>query len=1016
MRRFLRTTLSGAIFVSLVSCGGGDAPDPGEPSRQSLTQVDAGAKPAARVKKARVASAARAARKTYIVQLSEPAVAAYGGGIRGYVATRPEQGGKLDAAAPAVAGYRAYLQSRHDAVLGGVGAARKVYSYAYAFNGFAAQLSEAQAQKLAGTPGVLAVVEDELRKPHTATTPQFLGLSGRDGFWSGTGARGENVVIGVIDTGIWPELKSFSDRRHLGLDDTLDAQGWHGGDPAYRPIRGWGGTCVAGEQFTVENCNRKLIGARYYNAGYGGDAGVKALFPYEYLSPRDAAGHGTHTASTAGGNADVPATGLAAAFGKVSGMAPRARIAVYKVCWGREEASAGCATSDSVAAIDQAVEDGVDVINFSVGGSTGDLLDPVEQAFLRAAQAGVFVAASAGNSGPDAGTVEHPGPWVTTVAAGTHNRSLTATLALGNGTRLAGASTASAVASSPLVNAADAGLPGADAQALRLCFAAGDNGGVAVLDPAKVRGRIVVCDRGVNARVGKSQAVADAGGVGMVLVNDSVSSLDADLHAVPTVHLQPAEGSVVKAYAALAGATGAIGKATVELNAPAPFTADFSSRGPTQAAGGNLLKPDLMAPGQGILAGVSPPGNSGREFDIYSGTSMSSPHIAGIAALMKELHPRWSPMAIKSALMTSAGDVLDGPDTAPAVIFSQGAGPVRPGSAADPGLVFDSGAEDWLGFLCGTQVPAALCTSAGIKVLDPGDLNTASIAIGGLLGAQTVTRRVTNVGHGFATYTAAVTGMAGFDVAVKPRTLTLAPGQTRSFKVTFTRTTAAMDAYVGGQLTLTGGTWLRGFRPYKVRVPLVVKPVALAAPSEAGGSYRVKFGYAGPFRATARGLVPAALQAGNVATGGEATYTLTIPAGTTYARFSLFDANVSPASDLDLEVRDSAGKVVGSSGGQTAQEEINLVNPAAGTYTVAVTGFDVPGSSGAGFTLFSWILGTGAAGNMAVSAPAAATVGGTATIALSFPGLQAGTRYLGAVSYDGGAVPMPGPTLIRVDP
>lgn len=1015
MQRFLRTTLSGAIFVSLVSCGGGDAPDPEEPSRQSLTQVDASTKPATLVKKARGASAAGHARKTYIVQLSEPAVAAYGGGIRGYAATRPQQGSKLDTAAPAVAGYRAYLRSRHDDMLGGVGAARKVYSYAYAFNGFAAQLSEAQAQKLASTPGVLAVVEDELRKPHTATTPQFLGLSGRDGFWSETGAKGENVVIGVIDTGIWPELKSFSDRRHLDPDDKLDAQGWHGGGSAYRPIRGWSGTCVAGEQFTAGNCNHKLIGARYYNAGYGGDAGVKALFPYEYLSPRDAAGHGTHTASTAGGNANVPATGPAANFGKVSGMAPRARIAAYKVCWGRQEAAAGCATSDSVAAIDQAVEDGVDVINFSIGGSTGDLLDPVEQAFLRAAQAGVFVAASAGNSGPDAGTVEHPGPWVTTVAAGTHNRSSTAILALGNGTRLAGASTASALPVSPLVNAADAGLAGADAQALRLCFAAGDNGGVAVLDPAKVRGKIVVCERGVNVRVDKSQAVADAGGMGMVLVNTSIGSLDADLHAVPTVHLQPAEGGVVKAYAAVAGATGAIGKATVELDAPAPFTADFSSRGPTPAAGGSLLKPDLMAPGQDILAGVSP-ANGGREFDLLSGTSMSSPHIAGIAALMKEVHPRWSPMAIKSALMTSAGDVLNGPNTAPAVLFSQGAGHVRPNRAADPGLVFDSDAEDWLGFLCGTQVPATLCTSAGIKVLDPGDLNTASIAIGGLPGVQTVTRRVTNVGHGFATYTAAITGMAGFDVAVKPRTLTLAPGQTRSFKVTFTRTTAALDAHVGGHLTLTGGTPLRGFRQYKVRVPVVVKPTALAAPSEAGGSYSVKFGYAGSFRASARGLVPAAARAGNVATGGVVSFNVTIPAGTTYVRFSLFDANVSPASDLDLEVLDSAGKVVGSSGGSTAQEEVNLVNPAAGTYTMAVTGFVVPGTSGAGFTLCSWILGTGPAGNLAVSAPTTAVLGGTATIGLSFSGLQAGTRYLGAVSYDSGAVALPGPTIIRVDP
>lgn len=467
MQRFLRATLSGAVFVSLVSCGGSDAPEPAESARQSQIQAAASTKLATSVKKARSASATGRAGKTYIVQLSEPSVAAYGGGIRGYAATRPERGSKLDTKAPAVASYRAYLQSRHQAMLGSVGAARKVYSYAYTFNGFAAQLSETQAQKLAGTPGVLAVVEDELRKPDTATTPQFLGLSGREGFWNETGAKGENVIIGMVDSGIWPELKSFSDRRQPDLDDRLDKQGWHGGDSAYRPIRGWGGTCVAGEEFTPANCNNKLIGARYYNSGFGGDAEIKAKFPYEYLSPRDADGHGTHTASTAGGNANVAATGPAAAYGKVSGMAPRARIAVYKVCWGRTEADAGCFPSDSVAAIDQAVEDGVDVINFSISGTTGNFLDPVEQAFLRAADAGVFVAASAGNSGPGASTVAHPSPWITTVAAGTHNRTLVGSVTLGNGTSLSGASAAAgALASSPLINAADAGLPGASALAV----------------------------------------------------------------------------------------------------------------------------------------------------------------------------------------------------------------------------------------------------------------------------------------------------------------------------------------------------------------------------------------------------------------------------------------------------------------------------------------------------------------------------------------------------------------------
>ncbi|HET7867422.1 MAG TPA: S8 family serine peptidase [Burkholderiaceae bacterium] len=1030
MQRVLYAALTGSVLVSLMSCGGTEGPVTAEPLKPTQVQAAAGTnKLSSAKKKARgaAAAAARRAGKVYIVQLSEPAVAGYGGGIRGFSATRPEQGSKLDAKAPGVAGYRAFLHSRHEAVLASVGTARKIYSYAYTFNGFAAELSEAQAKDLARTPGVLSVVEDEMRKVATATTPQFLGLSGRDGFWRETGAKGEDIIIGVVDSGVWPEHESFSDRRRKVRDEAPAHEGElngdrHGsGDLAYRPVRGWRGTCMAGEEFTAANCNNKLIGARYFSAGFGTDAEIKARYPTEYLSARDSSGHGTHTASTAGGNADVTVTGQFAAYGKVSGIAPRARIAVYKSCWGAKDEGADCLTSDSMAAIDQAVEDGVDVINFSVGGSTLSVLDPVEQAFMRAADAGVFVAVAAGNEGPGPGTMEHPSPWLTTVAAGTHNRApvLVGTLTLGNGTTLKGATlTNAALGPTPMINAANAALAGADPQRAPLCPAAVDNNGVAVLDPAKVRGKIVVCDLGTRDFVNKSRAVAEAGGVGMVLVNTSTTNDDvfSDNQAVPTVHLHAADGVAAKAYAAAAGGTGAISKGSMDLSVPAPATAVFSSRGPTPAVGGNLLKPDVIAPGVFVLAGVSPPANSGREFDLFNGTSMASPHIAGIAALLKELHPRWSPMAIKSALMTSAGDVIDGPNTSATVIFSQGAGHVQPNGAADPGLVFDSGLEDWLGFLCGTEVEASQCTDKGIPVLDPSDMNTASIAIGSLAGVQTVTRRVTNVDRGFATYTAAVSGMGGLDVAVKPRTMTLAPGQTRSFKVTFTRTSAAFDTYTGGQLMLTGGTQQRGSRQHKVRVPMVVRPIAVIAPDEVSSSYALKFAYDGPFQASARGLVAATTRDATVAADGTTEFSVTIPAGTTYARFSLLDSNASPGSDLDMLVLDPSGKFVGDSTGPTSQEEVNLIKPAAGTYTVQVFGLTVPDSGAAKFTLFSWMLDSKPAGNVVLSAPAAAVRGTTATVGLSFTGLKPGTKYLGAVDYSNGKELLGKGTLIRADP
>jgi len=836
----------------------------------------------------------------------------------------------------------------------------------------------------------------------------------------GVDSAGEDIIIGVIDSGIWPESESFSDRTGT------NGNGRKGGKLSYHHIPGWHGKCTPGEAFNASMCNQKLIGARRYNAAWGGDAGIEAQRPWEFTSPRDYNGHGTHTSSTAGGNHDVTLTGPAAVFGKSSGMAPRARIATYKALWSTKDgATASGFTSDLVAAIDQAVADGVDVINYSISGTLTNFLDPVEIAFLFAADSGVFVAASAGNSGPTIGTVAHPSPWITTVAAGTHNRNGEGSVTLGNGVTYTGPSLATAVGPAPLIDSTAAGLPGANATSLSLCFTAADNGGTPVLDPAKVAGKIVVCDRGVNARVAKSQAVKDAGGVGMLLVNVTPGSLNADFHFVPTVHLSDTVRVAVKAYAANAGATAKINQATIVFNVPAPLTAAFSSRGPLAAGGGDLLKPDVIAPGQDIIASVAPPANGGLSFNIYSGTSMSSPHVAGLAALLKNLHPEWSPMMIKSALMTSSGDVLDGPNTNQLVIFRQGAGHVAPNAATDPGLVYASSFNDWLAFLCGTTngVSPAACgaLAAGGYSLDPSDFNIASIAIGALAGGQTVKRTVTNVANAAATYTASTTGLAGFTVSVSPPTLTLAAGQSGSFTVTFTRTTATLNAYTGGQLTWTDGTHI-------VRSPVVVRPVALSAPASVSGtggpiSYNVTFGYSGTFTASPRGLVPAVTTAGSVGDDPDNTFTpvagpgtvgfpVTIAAGTTHARYSLFDANVSPASDLDLYVTNSSNAIVGASGSGTSNEEVNLLNPAPGTYTVWVHGFAVTGT--ANFTLFSWQLGTASAGNMTVNAPAAAVQGTTGTITLTFTGLAPATKYLGSVAY-GGSAGLPNPTIVRID-
>ncbi len=940
----------------------------------------------------------------YIVQMAERPVVAYTGDIAGYQATRPARGQKIDPAGADVVRYASLLNERHGSALATVGG-RKLYDYVYTFNGFAATMTPAQAAKLATQAGIAAVTPEETFTVDTSSTPSFLGLDAPGGLWSqvgGVGSAGENIIIGVVDSGIWPESASFSDRTATTMNGNLRRQ------PSYFQIPGWHGKCTPGEAFNASNCNQKLIGAQYFNESWGGNAGINAAMPWEFASPRDYNGHGTHTSSTAGGNNAVATTGAAAAFGRISGIAPRARISMYKALWSNEDAStASGRTSDLVAAVDQAVADGVDVINYSISGTRTNFRDPVEIAFLYAADAGVFVATSAGNDGPTTATVAHPSPWVTTVAAGTHNRDGQGSVTLGNGVTYTGASVASKVGPAPLIDSTAAGLPGADATAVRLCAAAVDNGGTPVLDPAKVAGKIVVCDRGVTARVNKSLAVQEAGGVGMILLNPSASSINADFHFVPTVHLQSTDYAAVHAYAATVGATATINKATITYAAPAPFTASFSSRGPLQASG-DVLKPDVMAPGQDILAAVAPPGNAGRDFNLYSGTSMSSPHVAGLAALLKDLHPSWSPMAIKSALMTSAYDILDGPDTNPLVIFRQGAGHVQPNSAADPGLVFDSGFADWLGFLCGTQLPTFFCTDSGIPVIDPSDFNSASVAIGDLAGSQTVTRTVTNVGRTSATYSATATG--DLDVSISPATFSISPGRSQTLEITISRGEAALNEYAGAQITWTDGT-------HDVRIPVVAMPVALAAPAQASGdgspmSYPVTFGYDGDFTATARGLVPALTFTDAISTNQSFGYDVVVPAGTTYARFSLFDADVAPASDLDLRVFRGA-TLVGSSGGGTSEEEVSLLNPTAATYTVVVDGYATANPSI--FTLYAWVLGSADAGNMTVSAPAAATLGATGTIGLTFSGLTAGTKYLGSVAY-GGPVSLPNPTIVRIDP
>lgn len=969
---------------------------------------------------AAMAAAQVAPRRGYVVQLVDAPMASYDGALAGLRATRPPPGMRLQAAAAGAQAYRRYLDDRQAAVAAAVPAAPVLYRYGAVFNGFAVRLTPAELQKLAAHPGVRAITVDEPRPLATHTTPLFLGLAGPGGVWSRTDAagravRGEGVVIGNVDGGVWPEHPSFSDK--------VDSQGrpvpaHEPGSVVYEPLppARWRGSCQAGEGFSSAHCNHKLVGARWFSAGW--DASGNVAHESEYRSPRDAEGHGTHTLATAGGNAHVAAPGLGVSG--LSGMAPRARLAAYKACYSPRTADGqrgpgACLPSDSIAAIEQAVADGVDVLNISIVGSQTEVRDAVEVALLNAAAAGVFVAAAAGNGGPG-NTVEHLGPWVTTVANGTHDRYTVARLVLGNGQGFDGASfQTDGLAPRPLVAASAAGRPGADATALSQCRGAAD-GGAPLLDPAQVRGKVLVCRRGGNALAHKGANARAAGAVGMVLLNvaGGDDSLPIALQPLPTVHLPAAAAAAVLSHAAQAGATAAFSSSVQVPGLVAPQLAESSSRGPNKA-NADVLKPDLAAPGTDILAPYADLSldRAGRDaivaggvrgqtvFGVLSGTSMAAPHVAGVAALLKQAHPAWSPAAIKSALMTSATPLKRADGSADADVWGYGAGQLNPAGALDTRLVHD--------------IPVAHFIDYSQDRFAGAELNLASITRAGVVGIGRSVRTLTNTGPATATYTASAS-LPGYRVVVSPASLTLAPGASGRYSVTVTRTDAPMDAWRFGQLVWRGDG-------RSVRSPLQVKARAFAGVSRVVDTrpvgsrvFSVTTGFAGALQVSALGLVPAVRHAGTAMRGGAAVcFPVMVAAGAELLRVQLLNRETEggSASDLDITLYRDGGALAGSySAG--SDETVDVDRPAPGAYSACVEPYDPAGAS-ARFALSHWVVGAGGAATLKAFGPGQAYVGGTASIGLSW-NVPAGPRYLGLVQYRQGAGGPPlGRTEVLVD-
>jgi hypothetical protein len=584
----------------------------------------------------------------------------------------------------------------------------------------------------------------------------------------------------------------------------------------------------------------------------------------------------------------------------------------------------------------------------------------------------------------------------------------------------------------------DGRLPLVDAE-----FAGGDLCVPGELDPAIVTGNIVLCRRGAIARADKSLAVYQAGGAGMVMYNNSNDdNLYTDSHWVPSVHVDLDEGLAVKEYIASAKyPKAAIKTGRVTRWPNAPTMTIFSSRGPDPVAE-DIIKPDVTAPGMQILAAYSPfpdPNSTppGELFAAIAGTSMSSPVVAGLFALLKQVHPDWTPAMAKSALMTTSYQrVRDNDRVSPADPFDMGAGHVKPGkvnkkgSSFNPGIVYDAGFNEYLGFLCDAEPsvfgdPAGTCASleaAGVPT-DASDLNLASIGIAELAGSQTVTRTVTSVANRTVTWRPKVKAPAGYDVVVKPYRLRLSPGETASYEVTITNNG-------GGEI----GEWSFGSLTWKSKrakaySPIAVRGALLGAPSavtgegtDGSGSFDVVFGYTGDYTAAPHGLAADAPVTGDISQDPDQTYpsdddgagvdkidfTLS---GSAFARWSLV---IPGDDDIDLFLEDSGGNIIAASTNGGTDELIELVLPADGTYTMVVHGWSVPNEP-LPYTLHFWdVPAAPGGGSLAIdSAPASAEVGVTGTVDYSWSGLTSGVGYLGAVSHSdaGGII---GLTLVEV--
>ncbi|XP_039122246.1 subtilisin-like protease SBT3.5 [Dioscorea cayenensis subsp. rotundata] len=665
-----------------------------------------------------------------------------------------------------------------------------LYNYKHGFSGFAAMLTESQAKTIGELPEVMSIRPSRTYKIQTTRSWDYLGLHYNEpkGLLHDS-HQGEDIIIGMVDTGIWPESPSFSDA-----------------DLGPIPSR-WKGICQTGQAFNSSNCNRKIIGARWYTMGVDPEQ-----LKEEYLSARAFNNHGTHTASTAAGVLvrNVSAHGLAA--GAARGGAPRARLAIYKTCWG---SNGDCSEAAVLKAIDDAIHDGVDVLSLSIGpvGGKGYL-----EGSLNAVAKGITLVFAGGNGGPATRNLINELPWVITVAASTIDRSFPTVITLGNGQKLVG----QAIYYQPT-----------NISFKPLYF--GGSCSVDSLNNTDVVGSIVLCSPAEIISFSPrydpyiaANNVIKANGAGIIYAMYTTNLLfffeSCNNYLVICAIVDFGIAREIQKYGNITSLEGTKPMIKVSLTrdvagqrVPSPNIAFFSSRGPS-ALFPELLLPDIAAPGVSIVAAMR------DSYDFLSGTSVACPHISGIVALLKSLHPSWSPAAIKSALVTTASITnehgwpieAEGLPRKLADPFDFGGGHVNPNKAADPGLIYDIDPKDYLKYFnCSIGIPDACDSTKPLYYL-----NLPSISIPNLKSTVTVWRTVTNVGSTNAVYKAIPESPVGVEMVVEPPVLVFnCTHKVQTFKVEFTAVFKMQGDYKFGSLT-----WYDK-DDHRVRIPIAIRIV-----------------------------------------------------------------------------------------------------------------------------------------------------------------------------------------------